>query len=102
MAQEFVTVVFKSRKKTEIPKSNLPNIKRMFGDQIDYIEDGDDTPIIAQPVVEAIKDDEPLEPIGGTSADMSMKKSELTAMAENLDGYNPKMNKQQLVDLING
>lgn len=104
MAQKMVTVVFKSRKKTEIPEANLSNVKRMFGDQIAYIEDGDDEPIIAQPIIEVVKDDEPIAVATPSEkvADMKMTASALKDLAKDLDGFNPKMNKQQLVDLING
>jgi len=116
-----VTVVFKSRKTTEIPEANLGNVKRMFGDQIAYVEDGDDEPIIAQPIIEVVEDNEPKkeepkvdppkkeepkkeEPKGDEKvvAKMAMTSDELKGMAKDLKGYNAKMNKQQLVDLING
>ena len=51
--------------------------------------------------VEVVEDNSNPTP-DDTTASMSNSKSELTEIAKHIDGYNPKMNKQQLVDLING
>ena len=101
MSQELVTVVFKNRKRVEIPRSNLGKIKRIHAGQIDYIDENEDEPIIARPIVEVVEDNSNPTP-DDTTASMSNSKSELTEIAKIIDGYNPKMNKQQLVDLING
>ncbi len=101
MSQEMVTVVFRNGKKVEIPRANLGNTKRIFAGQIEYIAEKEGAPIIARPVVEVVA-----ESVGESSeekptASMSNTKDELTEMAKDIEGYNPKMNKQQLVDLIN-
>lgn len=110
MAQKMVKIHMKNRKVNIIPEANLSNFKRIFFAQIDFIEEDEGEPIIAKPIIEEIKSpviEEIKTPVvetpkvETTKADMSMSKGELQKLAKDLDGYDAKLNKSQLVELIN-
>ena len=102
MSQEMIKIFMKDRKVVEIPQSNLGNFKRLFFDQIDYIDETEGEPIIANPIIEEIK--KPIIESVKTNkvlADDSMTKKELQDLAKSIDGYKSSMTKTQLVELIN-
>ena len=105
MAQAKIKVFMKNRKTVEIPQANIGNFKRIFFDQIDYIEETEGEPIIAKPVIEEIKKpliEEIKKPTKATvEANDTMSKKELQVLAKDKEGYKASLTKDQLVALIN-
>ena len=50
-----IKIHMKDRKVVEIPEANLSTFKRIFHNQIDFIEEDEQMPIISKPVIQEIK-----------------------------------------------
>ena len=80
---EMIKIHMKDRKVVEIPTANLSTFKRIFHNQIDFIEEDESLPIISKPVIQEIKKPVVQSVVSAPSLD-TLTKKELQTKAKEL------------------